>query len=119
MHLELKHICFSSRRIRIMHEKIKIILEQHVGKQNSITSAEIASILGIKEDATHPKTRRFLFETAELYELPIAATTKNPKGYFLITNDEEYDEYIATLDSRIDGIEERKKIITNNYKRRK
>lgn len=102
-----------------MHEKIKRILEQHVGKQNSITSAEIAAILGIQEDDTHPKTRRLLFETAKLYKLPMAATTKNPKGYFLIANDEEYDEYIATLDSRIDGIEERKDIITNNYKRGK
>lgn len=102
-----------------MHEKIKRILEQHVGKQNSITSTEIASILGIQEDDTHFKTRELLLETAKLYKLPMAATTKNPKGYFLIANDEEYDEYIATLDSRIGGIEERKEIITNNYKRRK
>ncbi len=102
-----------------MHEQIRQIMEEHIGKRNAITSAEIADMLGIDEDDTHPRTRRLLLETAKMYKLPMAATTKYPKGYYLIANDEEYDEYIATLDSRIDGIEERKEIITDNYKRRK
>ena len=46
------------------------------------------------------------------YLLPLAA---NNRGYYLINTKTEYDEYIKNLDSRIAGIEERKKIITDNY----
>lgn len=84
----------------------------HKGKQNRITSAKIALQLGIKEDDTHAKTRAYIFECAQKYKLPLAADNR---GYYLITCQEEYDGYIANLNSRIAGIEERKKIITNNF----
>lgn len=98
-------------------EKIKNILENHVGKDNAITSAEIADILGIDEDDTKAKTRQLLLKAAKRFNLPMAATTKKPKGYYLIKNDTEYKEYMKTLDKRIDKIKERKDIITKNYKK--
>ena len=49
-----------------------------------------------------------------MYGLPLAA---NNRGYYLITSDSEYDEYMENLDSRIEGINQRKDIITKNYKR--
>ena len=72
--------------------------------------------IGIKEDDTHAKTRALIFETAKKYKLPLAA---NNRGYFLINTKAEYDEYIKNLNSRIAGIEERKRIITDNYKEKK
>ena len=49
----------------------------------------------------------------EKYNLPVAA---NNKGYFIIANENEYDEYMANLDSRKAGIDERKSIITKFFK---
>jgi hypothetical protein len=45
--------------------------------------------------------------------LPLAASNK---GYYLISTQQEYDEYMNNLDSRSAGIEQRKKIITKNFK---
>ncbi len=95
-----------------MLEQIKLILEEHIGKRNVITSAEIADILGIDEDDTHATTRDLLLKAAEKYKLPLAA---NNKGYYLIENETEYEEYIASLDGRIEGINRRKDIISRNF----
>lgn len=96
-----------------MINQIKDILLQHYGKRNPIASSEIASIIGVVEDDTHAKTRALTFECAEKYGLPLAA---NNRGYYIISNQQEYDEYMANLDSRSAGIEARKKIITKNYR---
>lgn len=95
-----------------MLKKLKRILLKHKGKQNRITSAKIALQLGINEDDTHAKTRTLIFECAQKYKLPVAADSK---GYYLITCQDEYDKYIRNLNSRIEGIENRKKIITENF----
>ena len=95
-----------------MLEQIKMILLAHKGKKNRITSGKVAEELEIFENATYAKTRSLIFECAKTYKLPLAADTK---GYYLITNQIEYDDYIANLNSRIAGIEERKKIITDNW----
>ena len=97
----------------MMLNQIKDILLQHYGKRNPITSSEIANIIGVVEDDTHAKTRALIFECAEKYGLPLAA---NNKGYYIISNQQEYDEYMANLDSRSTGIEIRKRIITKNYR---
>lgn len=97
-----------------MLEQIKDILLQHKGRQNPVTSAEIASKIGIIEDDTHAQTRALILECAEKYELPLAASNR---GYYLILNQQEYDEYMDNLDLRLAGIEERKRIITKNFKK--
>lgn len=93
-------------------EIIRNILQIHVGKNNTVTSWEISKIIGIKENATQSRTRTLIFDCAVKYHLPLAA---NRKGYYLIKNDEEYNEYIKNLNNRIKGIEQRKEIITANY----
>ena len=93
-------------------EQIKDILMQHCGKSNAITSGEIADLIDINEDDTHAKTRAMILEAAKRYHLPLAA---DRNGYYLITNEEEYDAYMNNLDSREEGIEERKELITRNY----
>lgn len=98
------------------YEKIRDCLLIHNGKNNSITSAQIANILGFDEDDTHAKTRSLIRKTAEIYELPLVADNK---GYYLITSQKEFDDYIDNLNSRIKGIEDRKRIITQNYNKLK
>lgn len=97
-----------------MLDRIKDILENHIGERNPVTSAEIAKSIGIKEDDTHAKTRALIYECAKEYGLPVAATNR---GYFLIENKDEYNNYIKNLDDRIRGIEQRKKIVSDNYRR--
>ena len=97
-----------------MIDRIKTILESHKGKKHSITSKEIAKEIGISEDDTHAKTRALILRCIELYELPVVA---NNRGYYFICDQAEYDEYIKNLDSRIKGIEDRKKIIYQNYEK--
>ena len=93
-------------------KQIRDILMQHCGKSNAITSREIANLIDIIEDDTHAKTRAMILEAARIYSLPLAADTV---GYYLITNEEEYNAYMNNLDSREEGIEERKELITKNY----
>ncbi|MCH5164084.1 MAG: hypothetical protein J1F36_03620 [Clostridiales bacterium] len=97
----------------IKMEKLRDILLTHTGKQNRITSAQIAAQLGIIEDATYATTRALILATAEKYEIALAA---DARGYYVISNDEEYYNYMNNLDARISGICERKRIITSNYK---
>lgn len=96
-----------------MLKEIKNILLMHEGRSNPVTSAEIAKRIGIQEDDTHAQTRALILECAKTYKLPLAA---NNRGYYLIVNQQEYDEYMNNLDSRSTGIEERKKIITENFR---
>ena len=95
-----------------MLEQIRLIMKKYIGKRNAITSAEIADMLGINEDDTHATTRDLLLQAAEEYSLPLAASNK---GYYLIDSKAEYEEYMASLDNRIEGINRRKDIISKNY----
>lgn len=97
-----------------MLEQIRDILITHEGKGNPITSGQIAQTIGIVENATYAKTRALILQCAAHYALPLAAGNQ---GYYLITNSTEFDEYIANLNSRIAGIEERKQVITKNFER--
>jgi hypothetical protein len=97
-----------------MLEQIRDMLMPHIGKKNPITSKEISKKIGVIEDDTHTKTRYLILQCAYEYGLPLAA---NSNGYFLIESAEEYEEYINNLDFRIAGIEERKRIITENFNR--
>lgn len=95
--------------------RIKVVLEEHIGKSNKITSKQIANIIGINEDATQAKTRALILECAKQYKLPLAADNR---GYYLITSEIELNEYIENLNSRIAGIEDRKNLIIQNFKER-
>lgn len=94
-------------------EKIKILLESHIGKGNEVSAQVIEDEYGNSSDKTHRKARELIDACIEKYNLPVAA---NNRGYFLISNEKEYDEYMANLDSRKAGIDERIRIITKNYK---
>lgn len=97
-------------------QEIAEILSSHRGAGNKITSAAIARKIGIYEDDTHAQTRALIKQAAEQFELPLAG---DGKGYFMITSEEELNAYIANLNSRIAGIEERKQMIIRNFRKGK
>ena len=92
---------------------IRAILGEHRGKGNEIASSKIAEMIGIEENATQAKTRQLILECVKQYCLPLAS---NNRGYFLIKNEAELNEYEANLNSRIHEIEKRKKIVKQNYR---
>lgn len=98
-------------KIKRIHE----ILQAHRGKENPIKSAQIAALLGIKEDDTHSRTRGLIKKCAVEYNLPLLSSQK---GYFLAKTKEELNQCLQNLNSRIAGIEERKTIITHNFERK-
>jgi hypothetical protein len=61
--------------------KIKEIIEDHVGKENQISSGKIGPQLGIIEDATHVQVRNIIREAIETLKLPIGGGNR---GYYLL-----------------------------------
>ena len=90
------------------------ILSAHRGEGNEITSASIAKIIGIDEDDTHAQTRALIKQAAEKFDLPLSS---NGKGYFIMTTEAELERYMSNLDSRIKGIEDRKAIMRENFRK--
>lgn len=102
-------------RLEMALWRLHDILNEHKGKDNAITSAEIACELGISEDATHAITRSLIFQAIERFCLPVAATVK---GYYIVATKEEEDEYITNLASRISGIQKRMDVFKKNCEHR-
>ena len=93
---------------------VKQILEQHRGKENAISAGVIGEYLGFAHDDTHVKARNLIKDCIQKYQLPVLSCSS---GYYIVKTEKEYNEYIANLDSRIAGIEERKAFVTEYYKR--
>ena len=92
-----------------IHEQIRDILLSHRGKQNPIKSKDIAIMVGEEWGMSGGNIRPKITDTIKQYHLPIAG---NPAiGYYLIENREELNETIKSLDSRINGITNRKAFI--------
>ena len=93
-------------------QMIKEILENHQGKNNQISAGEIGRQIGIDEDATHVQTRGLILETIEQLKLPVAGGNR---GYYLISNREELDEYLNGIDGRIQEMTKRKNLVQNAF----
>jgi len=97
-----------------LHEQIKDILLQHVGKQNQIPAPEIADMIGVKPGESGISIRTLIFETIKKYNLPFGGSNR---GYFLIENKTELKNYMSSLYSRNLKNMERASIITAAYYR--
>lgn len=95
-----------------MSEKIKDILLQHIGKSNAVTSKEVSKKMGFPMEDTQSVSRKAIWETAKEYGLPLVSCNK---GYFIAETDDEIDEYNSNIQSRIDGMEETRKMTNKNY----
>ncbi len=93
-------------------QKIKEILEKHQGKNNQISAGEIGRQIGIDEDATHVQVRGLILQTIEQFNLPVAGGSR---GYYLISNKNELDDYLSGIDGRIQEMEKRKALVRGAF----
>lgn len=91
------------------------ILSEHRGSDNPVTSGEIADKTGLDSLDSTPRTRGVIRRLQRQYDWPVASS---PKGYFLIKQKGEAQEYIDDLEGRIQGIEQRKNAVVSSISRR-
>lgn len=91
------------------------ILVDHRGEDNPITSREIADETGLDSLDSTPCTRGVLRRLECEHDLPIASSNK---GYYLIEEHGEARDYLQNLESRKQGIEQRKKAVMSAVERR-
>lgn len=86
----------SSQELKV---ELRRILERHDGRDRTITGLELARLLNKRSDRGIRHIIRELIKEG----LPVASTTGNPAGYFLVTNYEEAREYADSLKDRLIG----------------
>ena len=82
-----------------------------LGKRNVITSTNIAKHFKASDGKVEVPIRKAIREFIEAGEL-IGSTSK---GYFIIETQSEFDEYIASLEGRIAGINTRIEKLNENW----
>lgn len=91
------------------------ILAEHRGRNNAISSQEIADRTGLDKSDSTPRTRGVIRQLQRQFDWPVAATSQ---GYFLISQEAEAKSYLDNLDGRITGIEKRKDAVISSIDRR-
>lgn len=86
-----------------------------VGKQNAITAREIAEHFNISDGGAEVPIRDTIRTAIENGEL-IGSTNQ---GFFIIADEDEYLEYIRSLESRRDEIGNRIAHLTHNWNNRR
>jgi hypothetical protein len=84
--------------------EIKRILEARKGKQNAISAGEISEILGLKQEDTHVEPRKWIKQTMFDLRIPIGSSSK---GYYLISTEDELENYVDSLNHRRQEIKKR------------
>lgn len=74
------------------------------GREDAITSAELAKRLDIDDGEASPKTREAI--TTLLFERGVPVRSGSV-GYWICQSEREAEEYVADLQGRIEGIEQR------------
>ena len=91
------------------------LFDEHQGKENAITSSEIAEQLGLDDkQVTNPATRELIRDTIEEEEIPVAAGSR---GYYRIQDADELDEYLETLRGREVWIRHRRQLVAMAWNR--
>lgn len=91
------------------------ILAEHRGRDNAVSSQEIADKTGLDTSDSTPRTRGVIRKLQRQYDWPVAATNQ---GYFLISQKGEARTYLDNLDNRIRGIEKRQDAVVSSISRR-
>lgn len=93
-------------------QRIKEIIEEHVGENSPISSVEIANEINIDAGPSKVKIRKLILDVLKKYKIPIGA---NSKGYYIIQTNNEYHKYLGTLNSRIAEITSRITYLNQAY----
>lgn len=90
--------------------KIVNLIQKHVGKSNPIQANELSESIGL----TDREIRRAVQMLVNDEGYAIGSTTKGPYGFFIISDNEDFQEAIKNLSSREQKITERIKRLINN-----
>ena len=82
-------------------------------KRNTISAGEIAEMLGYPVEGSHVKGRDLVKRCAKKYRVPVGG---NASGYYIITTQEELDEYKSNLRSRAQKTLERGELMEEFFK---
>ena len=91
-------------------EQVKKLILESRGKENGISSSEIAEALDIKDSEARPNTRGMVRRLISQEKIPIASHTHT--GYFIPATEEECEEYLDSLRRRAGKIEGRREDFT-------
>lgn len=96
------------------YDAIAVMMDrEHRGKDNTITSREIAEYLGIDNRPNFDvQIKNIMNRVMKHKQIPIIS---NRFGYFIPENDDEMNEYIVNMRGRMKGIEERLALATRLY----
>lgn len=89
------------------------ILDNHRGRDQAISSAAMASAVGISDGDANPTTRFEIRDLIKRTALPVAGCNE---GYFVIETDQELNEYVGRLEQRKRGIDERISLVCRAYR---
>lgn len=97
-----------------MYDQIKDILLQHPGKRNAISSKAISRKMGLPMEDTQAVTRKVIWETAEMFNLPLVSCSK---GFYIAETEDDIAEYCDNIQKRINGMQENRIMVVENFKR--
>jgi hypothetical protein len=93
-------------------DRLETELRQAIGRDNAITSGELADRITDEDSEANPKTREAIKVLMRERGLPVIGGNA---GYFIPEGPQRVEDALETLDSRIDGIQERKQLLSENW----
>lgn len=94
-------------------DRIEAELWQAQGRENAITSGEIAAKHLPDDGEANPQTRKAIKTLMRERGTPVIGESV---GYYIPTSNEPISDAVQSLQSRIEGIKERQKLIMDNWK---
>lgn len=90
----------------------RILREEAVGRQNAIPSSALGRRVGITDSNGNPETRFAIRDLMEATNAPIGSCAD---GYFIVAKRHELRDCLADLDSRMQGMRDRKRLLHENF----
>jgi hypothetical protein len=91
---------------------VDVLLE---GKENAKTTTEIIKAMGIKDNDKR-NVMHIVEQLVTKYGYLIGSSRRGHKGYYIISNDDEYRETLHTYNSQIQSMLNRHRKLQNGYK---
>ncbi|SEL93786.1 hypothetical protein [Parapedobacter koreensis] len=96
-------------------ERQALLNALQAGRQNAINAVNLAATLGYPTLHNQPKLRKLIKECIELEGDLIASKTSHPRGFFLINDEQELENYLDSLESRTRRDNDRRNALIANW----
>lgn len=93
-------------------DELENVLQAHHGKDQAITSAELASAVGIDDSEGNPDTRAAVRRLISERGIPVGSCSN---GYYIMESPAELEENLSGIRSRIAGMEDRMQIMVDAF----